>query len=131
MSTITTTLIMAGTQDNSSSELLSENNEGEVTEANIDDTGGGEAGEEEEKGNGCKLPLARIKKIMKADPEVTLASQDAVFLVTKATELFIESLTLEAHQYTSQARKKTMTKRDLDNCIEAIDALAFLDGAME
>lgn len=42
-------------------------------------------GEEEEKGSGVRFPLARIKRIMKADPELGLASQDAVFLVAKAT----------------------------------------------
>lgn len=45
-------------------------------------------GEEEEKGSGLRFPLARIKRIMKADPELGLASQDAVFLVAKATVRF-------------------------------------------
>jgi len=32
-----------------------------------------------------KLPLTRIKHIMKMDPDVTLASQDAVVMIAKAT----------------------------------------------
>ena len=32
-----------------------------------------------------KLPISKIKKIMKFDPDVTMANQDAVFLVAKAT----------------------------------------------
>ncbi|XP_047475109.1 DNA polymerase epsilon subunit 4-like [Penaeus chinensis] len=88
-------------------------------------------GEEEEKGSGVRFPLARIKRIMKADPELGLASQDAVFLVAKATELFVESLALEAYHYTSQAKKKTVSRRDVDHCIDAIEAMAFLDGAMD
>lgn len=32
-----------------------------------------------------KLPIARIKHIMKMDPDVNIVSSDAVFLVTKAT----------------------------------------------
>ncbi|XP_066141347.1 DNA polymerase epsilon subunit 4 isoform X2 [Euwallacea fornicatus] len=32
-----------------------------------------------------RLPLARIKQIMKMDPDVQLLQQDAIFLVTKAT----------------------------------------------
>lgn len=32
-----------------------------------------------------RLPLSRVKNIMKTDPDVTLSSQDAVFLITKAT----------------------------------------------
>lgn len=36
-----------------------------------------------------KLPMARIKNIMKMDPDVSVISGDAVFLVTKATVSFI------------------------------------------
>lgn len=32
-----------------------------------------------------KLPLSRIKQIMKMDPDVVIVQQDAIFLVTKAT----------------------------------------------
>lgn len=41
-----------------------------------------------------KLPLSRIKQIMKMDPDVVIVQQDAIFLVTKATVsvLFIASL---------------------------------------
>lgn len=43
----------------------------------------------------------------------------------------MESLVQEAYQFTLKGRKKTVTRRDVDNCVEAIDALAFLDGAMD
>lgn len=33
----------------------------------------------------AKLPLARIKALMKADPDVSLASQESVFIIAKAT----------------------------------------------
>lgn len=47
-------------------------------------------GEAEDEGRaGHRLPLARVKRIMKADPDLHLASQDAVFLVTKATVIDI------------------------------------------
>lgn len=32
-----------------------------------------------------KLPLTRIKALMKADPDVSLASQESVFIIAKAT----------------------------------------------
>lgn len=32
-----------------------------------------------------KLPLARIKALMKSDPDVSLASQESVFIIAKAT----------------------------------------------
>lgn len=77
-----------------------------------------------------KLPLARIKNIMKVDPDVTLITSESAFLVTRATELFIESLARESFLYTSQAKKKTVQKRDVDMAISNVDALMFLEGAM-
>ena len=43
-----------------------------------------------------QLPIARVKKIMKKDPDVSLISQNSVFLVAKATELFLEDFVREA-----------------------------------
>nr|CAD7444591.1 unnamed protein product [Timema bartmani]CAD7456227.1 unnamed protein product [Timema tahoe] len=87
--------------------------------------------EEEKSEKLLKLPLSRIKHIMKVDPEVSLASQEAVFLITKATELFIDSIVKEAYFYTSQAKKKTIQRKDIDSAIDAVDCLAFLEGALD
>lgn len=77
-----------------------------------------------------RLPLARIKHIMKLDPDVSIISQESAILVTKATELFIESLAREAFTHTAQAKKKTVQKKDVDLAISSVDALTFLEGAM-
>jgi len=78
-----------------------------------------------------RLPLARIKHIMKMDPEVKIISQDTVFLVTKATELFLEYLGREAAGQTRTLKRKTMLKRDVDAAIESVANLCFLEGAMD
>ncbi|XP_013790553.1 DNA polymerase epsilon subunit 4-like [Limulus polyphemus] len=75
-----------------------------------------------------RIPLTRVKHLMKLDPDVTLASQEAVFLIARATELFVDSLAKEAFSFTSQAKKKTLQKKDIDSCIEVVDALYFLEG---
>ncbi|XP_064543973.1 DNA polymerase epsilon subunit 4 [Drosophila montana] len=77
-----------------------------------------------------QLPMGRIRNIMKLDPDLQIASNEAVFAVTKAVELFIESLAREAFTYTAQAKKKTVQKRDVDLAISAVDSLMFLDGAL-
>ncbi|XP_034480019.1 DNA polymerase epsilon subunit 4 [Drosophila innubila] len=76
------------------------------------------------------LPMARIRNIMKLDPDLQIASNEAVFAVTRAVELFIESLARESVSYTAQSKKKTIQKRDVDLAISAVDSLMFLDGAM-
>ncbi|ROL44099.1 DNA polymerase epsilon subunit 4 [Anabarilius grahami] len=81
----------------------------------------------------AKLPLSRIKALMKADPDVSLASQESVFIIAKATELFVEMIAKDALVYAQQGKRKTLQRKDLDNAIEAIDEFAFLevDGQQE
>ncbi|CAN8201660.1 unnamed protein product [Coccothraustes coccothraustes] len=76
----------------------------------------------------ARLPLARVKALVKADPDVTLASQEAVFVLARATELFVETIAKDAYVYAQQGKRKTLQRKDLDNAIEAIDEFAFLEG---
>ncbi|TDG50893.1 hypothetical protein AWZ03_002548 [Drosophila navojoa] len=91
---------------------------------------GNKPSEHEHDGKLTQLPMGRIRNIMKLDPDLQIASNEAVFAVTKAVELFIESLAREAYTYTAQAKKKTIQKRDVDLAISAVDSLMFLDGAL-
>ncbi|GFU13217.1 DNA polymerase epsilon subunit 4 [Nephila pilipes] len=78
-----------------------------------------------------QLPLTRIKNLMKLDPDVNIASQDAVIAIAKATELFIHMLGKEAYKFTKQNKKKTVQKKDINDCITTCEALAFLEGALK
>ncbi|XP_057651846.1 DNA polymerase epsilon subunit 4 isoform X1 [Diorhabda carinulata] len=78
-----------------------------------------------------RLPLARIKNIMKLDPSSSIISQDAIFLVTKATEVFLEYMTKEAMKQLISGKRKTLLKRDVDNVVDNNPNLCFLDGALE
>lgn len=78
-----------------------------------------------------QLPLSRIKSIMKLDPELNLVSSDSVFLMSKVTELFIKSLARESFAFVEQGKKKTVQKKDVDSAINAVDALMFLEGALD
>ena len=37
------------------------------------------------RGSGCLLPISRVKTIMKSSPDVSAISQDALYLIAKAT----------------------------------------------
>jgi len=78
-----------------------------------------------------KFPLGTVKRIIKMDPDVNVISKDSIFLITKALEMFVESLSIEAYSYTAAAKKKTLSKQDVEKAIDAVDALAFLDGALD
>ena len=78
-----------------------------------------------------QFPLGTVKRIIKLDPDVNLISQETVFLITKALEMFVQNLSIEAYSYTAGAKKKTISKQDVEKAIDAVDALAFLDGALD
>ncbi|KAL6257300.1 hypothetical protein P5V15_010876 [Pogonomyrmex californicus] len=94
----------------------------------IDDTS---HGDEEQREKLLRLPMGRIKTIIKMDPEVSLVNQEAVFLISKSVEYFIESLAKEAYRYTIQTKKRTVQKRDVESAIDNVDALVFLEGALD
>ncbi|MPC09370.1 DNA polymerase epsilon subunit 4 [Portunus trituberculatus] len=78
-----------GSEDAKTESMAGTEDEAVVTEEQAQQTEQGEQtveGEGEEDGRaGLRLPLARVKRIMKADPAVQIASQDAVFIIAKAT----------------------------------------------
>ncbi|XP_053603085.1 DNA polymerase epsilon subunit 4 [Plodia interpunctella] len=78
-----------------------------------------------------RLPMGRIKSLIKMDPDVSVVSADAVFLITKATELFLETIVKETYSYTSTNKRKVISKKDLDLIINKVDCLCFLEGAMD
>ncbi|XP_073450817.1 DNA polymerase epsilon subunit 4 isoform X1 [Aquarana catesbeiana] len=76
-----------------------------------------------------KLPLSRVKALMKSDPELSLASQESVFLISKATELLIETIAKDAYVYAQRSKRKTLQRRDIDNAVDAFDEFAFLEAS--
>ncbi|KAJ7308177.1 hypothetical protein JRQ81_008694 [Phrynocephalus forsythii] len=78
-----------------------------------------------------KLPLSRVKALVKADPDVTLASQEAVYVLARAAELFVETIAKDAFVYAQRGKRKTLQRKDLDKAIEAMDEFAFLEGTLD
>ncbi|XP_060682626.1 DNA polymerase epsilon subunit 4-like [Hemiscyllium ocellatum] len=78
-----------------------------------------------------RLPLSRIKGLMKADPDVSLASQEAVFAIGKATELFVEVIAKDAYSFALRGKRKTIQRKDVDNAVDATDEFAFLEGTLD
>lgn len=66
-------------------------------------------------GNGALFPLARIKKIMKADKDVNLVSADAVNLISLATEMFLDSFVKKASDISQSEKRRTILYKDFGN----------------
>ena len=103
---------------------------------NLSKTAESEEGEERTptKGGSTKLfrfPQGRIKQLMKLDSDVNMVNGEAIFLVNKAVEEFIQCLAVESYHHTAHSKKKTIMKEHVLTAIESNDELAFLDGAMD
>lgn len=72
------------------------------------------------------LPLARIKKIMKADEEVSMISAEAPILFAKACEMFILELTMRAWVNADENKRRTLQKNDIAAAIARTDVYDFL-----
>lgn len=79
-----------------------------------------------------RLPLNKIRPMIKLDPDVQLTSQDSVYLIAKATEMFIEFLTQESFRVTMAKKRKAVSKQDVEEAVSNLDPLHFLEeGVMD
>ncbi|CAN8311697.1 unnamed protein product [Cochlearia groenlandica] len=72
------------------------------------------------------LPLARIKKIMKADEDVRMISAEAPVVFARACEMFILELTLRSWNHTEENKRRTLQKNDIAAAVTSTDIFDFL-----
>ncbi|KAG2218429.1 hypothetical protein INT45_013173 [Circinella minor] len=72
------------------------------------------------------LPLARIKKVMKSDPEVKMISAEVPILFAKACETFITELTKRAWVHAEESKRRTLLRSDIAMGISKTDMCDFL-----
>ncbi|CAM6102726.1 unnamed protein product [Calypogeia fissa] len=73
-----------------------------------------------------QLPLARIKKIMKADEDVKMIAAEAPVVFAKASEMFILELTLRSWMHTEENKRRTLQKNDIAASVARADIFDFL-----
>ncbi|KAI9252836.1 histone-fold-containing protein [Phascolomyces articulosus] len=73
-----------------------------------------------------KFPVARIKKIMQLDEDVGKVAQATPVLISKALELFMQSLIDQACQETRQRNAKRLSAAHLKKTIETVEQFDFL-----
>ncbi|XP_066912079.1 chromatin accessibility complex protein 1-like [Clytia hemisphaerica] len=72
-----------------------------------------------------QLPVARVKTIMKSSPDLGNVSSEAYFLITKATECFVQYLAQEAHKNSKGCDE--VDYKHLSNIVLTDDSLEFLE----
>ncbi|OIW31801.1 hypothetical protein CONLIGDRAFT_629488 [Coniochaeta ligniaria NRRL 30616] len=76
-----------------------------------------------------QLPLTRVKKIINMDQDINTCSNNAAFVITLATEMFIQHLAQEAHNMAKFERKprRNIQYKDMANAVLHHDNLEFLE----
>lgn len=74
----------------------------------------------------ARFPPARIKKIMQTDDEVGKVAAAVPVIISRALELFVESLIKKANDVTQARNAKTLTTTHLKQCILAENKFDFL-----
>ncbi|KAL2270450.1 hypothetical protein VTJ83DRAFT_2634 [Remersonia thermophila] len=73
-----------------------------------------------------QLPLARIKKVMKTDPEVKMISAEAPILFAKGCDIFITELTMRAWIHAEENKRRTLQRSDIASALAKSDMFDFL-----
>ncbi|KAI8979090.1 histone-fold-containing protein [Mycotypha africana] len=73
-----------------------------------------------------KFPVARIKKIMQLDEDVGKVAQATPILISKALELFMQSLIDQACQESRERNAKRLAMAHLKKTIETVEQFDFL-----
>ncbi|KAI8066260.1 histone-fold-containing protein [Gilbertella persicaria] len=81
----------------------------------------------ERKPGNTMLPLARVKRVIKEDKDVSLINAEATFCIAYATELFMEYLVTEAFNKAKKEKRKTVYYKDLASTVKEIEPFEFLD----
>ncbi|GAA5999428.1 hypothetical protein JCM5350_003981 [Sporobolomyces pararoseus] len=70
------------------------------------------------------LPLARIKKVAKMDPD--MISSEVTVLFEKACQIFIQELTARAHMVSIESKRRTISRTDVAQAVSKSDTFDFL-----
>ncbi|ONK79319.1 uncharacterized protein A4U43_C01F5160 [Asparagus officinalis] len=72
------------------------------------------------------LPLARIKKIMKADEDVRMIAAEAPVVFARACEMFILEITHRGWAHAEENKRRTLQKNDIAAAITRTEVFDFL-----
>ncbi|GMG60084.1 unnamed protein product [Ambrosiozyma monospora] len=107
--------IMSPTEKTPQTEEIIDNPDAAVTEEDQNDSNAG-----------LTLPIARIKRIIKLDPEHVSSTEAANYMLGLATELFVTTLTEKASLVTKSNKRKKIMYDDFHNVVVHDDKLLFL-----
>jgi len=72
------------------------------------------------------FPVSRVQRILKADTQLPTISKEAVFLISVATEKFIERLAQAGQRVAERQSRVSVQERDICAVVRGIEEFTFL-----
>ncbi|KAJ2456048.1 hypothetical protein EV183_000391 [Coemansia sp. RSA 2336] len=72
------------------------------------------------------LPAARVRRIIKEDKDIFACGSESLYLITRATEFFIDSLVREGYEFSRLEKRKTVQYKDMAKAAQSIEQYDFL-----
>lgn len=72
------------------------------------------------------LPMSRIKKIVKLDPEHISSTESANYVLGMATEMFVRQFAIDASEITKSKGRKKVMYADAQKAVSNVDIYSFM-----
>ncbi|KAJ1818115.1 hypothetical protein LPJ56_001898 [Coemansia sp. RSA 2599] len=72
------------------------------------------------------LPAARVRRIIKEDKDIFACGAESLFLISRATEYFIDSIVRESYEFSRLDKRKTVQYKDMAKAVQSIEQYDFL-----
>ncbi|KAJ2721318.1 hypothetical protein GGI07_004045 [Coemansia sp. Benny D115] len=72
------------------------------------------------------LPAARVRRIIKEDKEIFACGSESLFLISRATEYFLDALVRESYEFSRLDKRRTVQYKDMAKAVQSIEQYDFL-----
>ena len=104
-----------------------EGNNSEEQKKEVNENNQEENENKKERNSLIRLPLAKIKNIMKLDKDIKLCQKDAYTVIGKVTEMFLQELAQGAYAVCKSCKRKTINLEDISSAIKMDPKMGFIN----
>ncbi|XP_078174236.1 nuclear factor Y, subunit C10 [Carex rostrata] len=81
---------------------------------------------DDEAGGACQFPMSRVRRLVRTDDPTTRTTPDSIFLINKASEMFLEKLAEDSFINMIKQRKKSLQYNHVSSSVQDKKRYEFL-----
>ncbi|KAF3335156.1 histone H1.3 [Carex littledalei] len=102
------------------------NGESATKKAKKHESGPNPIDDEIEAGGACQFPMSRLRRLVRTDDPTTRTTLDSIFLINKASEMFLEKLAQDSFINMIKERKKSLQYNHVSSSVQDKKRYEFL-----